>query len=184
MEDIPYIYVILALLFAALVSITIWSRRSLFWRAGALVIGTALIALAYVSLIDLLSKPKPTEMEFSYHDVEEFEVVYADWTEGVAIYLLLRVPNEPEPRFYRLPWKISLAEELQQAMQEAGEENVELKMNNPFFDPDVEDRERLFYATPQPSPPRKGEQRTDPTRFVPEEERGVYGIDKGQNEPE
>jgi hypothetical protein len=178
MEDIPYIYVVTALLLASLVSVTIWSRRSLLWRALALAVGTALIGLAYISLVDLLSRPKPAAMEFSYLDVEEFEVVYADWTEGVAIYLLVRIPDEPEPRFYRLPWKVSLAEQLQEAMQEAGDEKADLKMSNPFFDPDVEDRERLFYATPQPSPARKGEQRVDPTQFVPSDESGSYGVVK------
>ena len=110
-----------------------------------------------------------------HRSVAEFDVLYADWIEGEAIYLLVQIPGEIEPRFYRLPWSIKRAEDLQEAMTEAGEREVDLKIGNPFFDPDVEDRERLFYAKPQRSPPRKGTLRIVPAKFDPNDPKPYYG---------
>ena len=177
MFNIPYIFAVLVLLFAALITVTIWSRRSLFWRAGCLLVGAVTMAVGYVALVDLLSRPKPTMLEFRHQSFEDFEILYTDWTEGEGIYLLLRLPGEAEPRYYALPWNIATAERLQEAIEEAGEKKTELRVGNPFFDPDVEDRERLFYTTPQSAAARKGLRDVDPTKFDPEAEKRRYGAD-------
>ena len=184
MFNIPYIFAVLVVLFATLITVAIWSRRSLFWRAGCLLVGTATMAVGYVALVDLLSRPKPTMLEFRHQNFEDFEILYTDWTEGEGIYLLLRVPGEAEPRYYALPWKLETAEKLQEAIVEAGEKKTELRVGNPFFDADVEDRERLFYSTPQRAAARKGLREVNPTKFDPEAEQPRYGVDGQKLDPE
>ena len=70
------------------------------------------------------------------------------------------------------------SEKLQEAMAKAGEEKTELRIGNPFFDPDIEDRKRLFYTTPQQAAARKGLREVRPAIFDPKAESPVYGEKK------
>jgi len=166
MADIPYLYVAVVALVAALVGIAVWSRRGLRWRSSALALGALLLAVNYVALVDLLSRPKPAALEFRHIDPQTLKVLYADWVENSGIFLLLELPDADEPRYYRLPWHASTAQQLQQVMRGVqAEPNSELRMNNPFLMPDEEEREQLFHAAPQPPPPLKRPREPQPADF-------------------
>jgi len=111
----------------------------------------------------------------TFGDVEEFEVAYADLNPGKSIHLLLRVPGDAEPRLYELPWHPIVAAELQQAMATAEAEQVPVRTGPHLFEVDLEDRDRLFYATPMAALPNKGQQRFEPTQFVPSDSTTMYG---------
>jgi len=181
MESLPYLYAALALLFAVLVSLVIWARRSLRWRLAGLAVGAFAILFAYFALADLLSRPKPVALEFAHSDVRDFELLYADWTEGEGIYVLLRVPGTAEPRYYRLPWAVTRAEQLQLAITEAAKLHGDLRMGNPFFDPDLEERKRLFYAAPPPPRAPKGGQVEEVLRYDPNEPIPLEPVPRGKS---
>ena len=59
--------------------------------------------VAYAALSDLLSRPKPTGLEFAHGDTGEAEVLGATLKEGRGIYMWLRLPGLDQPRYYALP---------------------------------------------------------------------------------
>jgi hypothetical protein len=112
------------------------------------------LPLGYASLVDLLSKPKPVDLEWWLREVAEAEVLASRPVEGEGIYLWLQLPDVAEPRAYVLPWDRASAEQLQEATPEADQEGGGVQMRLPF-EPSLDEREARFYARPQPAPPAK-----------------------------
>ena len=79
MEILNIFYILITALAALLISITIWSRRPFKWRISAFFIGLGLIALLYIAIVELLSRPKPAHMELFYKDVPEDCFVKLEW---------------------------------------------------------------------------------------------------------
>ena len=81
--------------------------------------------------------------------------------EGKAIYLWLALPDEEEPRAYRLPWSTAKAEQLEEAKRRAGEagNSGTVKVRRPFVDESGEEvPDQMFYAPAQAaSPPKPAE---------------------------
>ena len=100
MEILNIFYILITALAALLISITIWSRRPFRWRISAFFIGLGLIALLYIAILELLSRPKPAHMELFYKDVPEVVLLHASWEEEVALYILVEIPGVEEPRLY------------------------------------------------------------------------------------
>ncbi len=175
MNELPYEFAALAVLLAAQGFVMIYSRWPLRRRVAGLLLTTLAVVASYVGISDLLSRAKPVAWEFAIDDIEELEVAYADLVPGNAIHLVLRIPNVAEPRLYALPWRDDLARELEQAMATAEAEEVPLRTSPDLFEVDLEDRERLFYATPVAALPPKDQQRFDPAPFTPSDATTMYG---------
>jgi len=140
---------------AVLAAIAIWSPRALWVKMGALALTALFVPLAYASVIELLSRPKPVELEWVRAGAAEAKVLGADLREGERIYLWLRVPGVDEPRSYVLPWDQKLAEQLHKAQREATEQGTDVRAKNLFKKTRKSEEKPVFYARPQEALPPK-----------------------------
>ena len=166
MTGIPQLFAITVLLAATLGLISIWAPRRLAIKVAALATAVLFLPLAYASLVELLSKPKPVDLEWVLGDTAEAEVVASRVVEDRGIYLWLQLPDVFEPRAYVLPWDRASAEQLQQALREAEQNGSGVQMRLPF-EPSLEDREPKFYAQPQPALPPKDLVQPPPEFYQP-----------------
>ena len=180
MDILNTLYGTVTVLAALLISITIWSRRPFKWRLSAFFIGLCLITILYASILELLSRPKPAHMELFHKDVPEVVLLHASWEEEVALYILVEIPGVEEPRLYILPWNREEAERFQQAIEEGEDKDEEVRIGNPFFNADEEDRERLIYTTPAKPMAQKGREQLPVTNFDPEAEKPSYGEEENK----
>ena len=140
---------------ATLAAIAIWSPRALWIKVSALTLTALFVPLTYASVIELLSRPKPVELEWVRTGGAEAKVLGADLREGERIYLWLRVPGVDEPRAYALPWDQKLAEQLHRAQHEASEQGTEVRARNLFRRAPKGEEKPVFYARPQEALPPK-----------------------------
>jgi hypothetical protein len=154
MTGVTQLFVAGALLAAVLALISIWAPRRLPVKGTALAVSVLFLPLGYASLVDLLSKPKPVDLEWWLRGAAEAEVLASRLVEGEAIYLWLQLPDVAEPRAYVLPWSRASAEQLQEAGREADQQGGGVQMRLPF-EPSLDQQEPRFYARPQPAPPPK-----------------------------
>ncbi len=154
MSGLTPLFGLLAILAATLGAVSVWSPRRLGVKAGAVVIAFALMGTGYAAMLDLLSKPKPTRLEWWLERAGEATVLGNSMVEDRAIYLWLQLDGVDEPRAYELPWDRRTAEQLQAAARTATERQSTLRMRLPF-EPSLDDRDLRFYALPQPAPPPK-----------------------------
>jgi hypothetical protein len=161
MTGVTHLFTIATVLAALLASISIWAPRRLAIKGTALATATLFLPVAYLSFVDLLSKPKPVDLEWWLVEAEEATVLGSALREDEGIYLWLQLPNAAEPRAYRLPWSRETAEQLQGALREAEEQAGQLQMRRPF-ESSLDDQEPMFYARPQPALPPKDEAEPGP----------------------
>lgn len=154
MDHLIFLYASLVLTASGLAGIAIWAPRPAWVKASALALCGLLIVTGYVSLVDLLGRPKAAHMEWARKNVPEATVLAVSLREKVAIYLWLSFDGEPEPRAYALPWSMKAAQQLQQAMQEANAKGTAVRARRPF-EPGDQDMEMMFYAQPQETLPPK-----------------------------
>ena len=173
MINLSYIFVLNVLLAGTLAMISIWSRRRIWVKLGALGAALMFLPLTYAGFASLLSRPKPVGLEWWLQRSEEATVIGSSIKEGEGIYLWLQLDKVVEPRAYVLPWNRELAEQLQAALEKAEEEKGELRMRLPF-EPSLDDRDPKFYALPQPALPPKDPDRS-PTQMY--QRRGHPGQD-------
>ncbi len=147
-------FVIAASLAGLLATIAIWAPRSLKLKVAALLCASLFLPLGYISLNDILSRPKPISLESAHKQLEEVRIVSAMMKEDIGIYLWLQLPEVTEPRSYKLPWSTEVAKQLHKAQQEAEAEGTEVKMKKPF-EKNLDTRDAIFYAAPQAAPPAK-----------------------------
>ena len=166
MTEVPQLFVGAAALAGILGLIGIWAPRRLAIKGAALATAALFMPFAYASLVQLLSKPKPVDLEWWQSDAAEAEVLASRLVEDEAIYLWLQLPDVAEPRAYVLPWDRAGAEQLQQAMREAEQQGGGVQMRLPF-EPSLEERERKFYAPPQPALPPKDLVQPPPKVYQP-----------------
>jgi len=166
MSQVFYLFAASLALAAALAGICIWSPRTVWIKLGALSIAVLFLPLTYVSVVDLLSRPKPIALEWQRGDLAEARVIGADLREGEAIYLWLRTPGAGEPRSYVLPWDRKLAEQLHRAQREANARGTEVQARN-LFRNGQDQQQPVFYATPQPARPPKEAPAHNPLVFEP-----------------
>jgi hypothetical protein len=140
---------------AALAALAIWAPRPTRIRAAAIVITTLFIPVIYIQLIEMLSKPKPMSFEWFEHGVDAV-VLGTSFDEGKAIYVWLRVDGSTEPRYYKIPWNLKLAEKLEDAVDDAVRENSTIVLKNPFYRKSLEEWGDLNVdILPPPLPPLK-----------------------------
>ena len=119
MELVLYFFIPTAIAAAILANIGIWSRRNGWLKVSAIAVTALFLPLAYGSISELLSRPKPVSMEWARRAKPEARLIGASLQEGEAIYIWLQTPESPEPRAYRLPWSKETANQLQQAQRAA-----------------------------------------------------------------
>ncbi|MFQ5994101.1 MAG: hypothetical protein ACE5K1_03325 [Acidiferrobacterales bacterium] len=153
MSQVLYTFGASAIVAAVLAAITIWSPRALRTKLAALAVAAVFLPTIYVSLIELLSQPKPIGLEWRRIEVNEATVLSSSLDEGKAIYLWLAVPGVVEPRAYALPWDRKLAQNLHRAQQDAEGNGTPVRIKFPFAKSEAD--RRMFYAVPQPKRPPK-----------------------------
>ena len=164
MRDLPELFAVAAILATALCMLSIWSPRRLPVKLGAVITSCLFFPVAYAALADLLSKPKPVGLEWWNATAEEATVLGSTMREGEGIFLWLQMNGVAEPRSYVMPWDQELAQQLQDAMEQAQEQDSGVRMRLPFeesLDPD----KPKFYALPQPALPDKDEALQSPEMF-------------------
>jgi len=155
MENVPYYYFAYVLISCALAMLAVWARRRLWVRAGAVASLAVLLAVQYVALVDLLSRPKPVALEHRAGVIREARVLAAKFDEGKAIYLWLALAGRSQPRYYFLPWQHREAVDLKKSIRQAELDRSFVMIRDPF-EKSLERRELpRFYATPQPRLPVK-----------------------------
>jgi hypothetical protein len=156
MDVIYYIFAATIGTAALLASIAIWAPRKTPIRVLALAAMTLFIPIIYAQFAGLLSKPKPVAWEWLDRDVERAEVLSVSFDEGKAIYIWLRLNGTIEPRFYSMPWRQQYAEDLEDAMEQAGRTRGGVIIKNPFSKRSLEERGGITVEImPPASPPMK-----------------------------
>jgi hypothetical protein len=154
MNDAFYLFALSSGLAAALAAIAIWSPRALWVKLSALAVTALFLPGSYLTMVDLLSRPKPVGLEWTHRHLSDAAVLGANFRENQAIYLWLRVDGAEEPRAYVLPWDQRLAQQLYGAQRDAQAQGTALHVKDPFMD--GRDHEKpIFYALPQPPLPPK-----------------------------
>ena len=149
---------------ALLAFIGIWSHRKLTAKVSAVVATALFIPTVYLSYADLLSRPKPSSIEWWHRDAAEATVIGSQLRENEAIFLWIELPEAGEPRAYKLPWQQELAKQLYGAQREAESRGTQVRMRRPFSDR-TDQLEPMFYAPPQPPLPPKHAERESENRF-------------------
>lgn len=167
MDNLTYLFAGAVLLAATLAMIGIWAPRRFWLKLSAIGASVALMVVGYVALVDLLSRPKPVDMEWLESAQDEATVVSAQLEEGEAIYLWLKLEGVPEPRAYQMAWSRDLAKQLQDAQDEAGDSAEGVRVRRPFSRQNsMDDDEPVFYAAPQQRiPPKASDSGNGPIRF-------------------
>ena len=144
----------MTLLFAALILVLFASAADSISRGGRQVPLVCLavgLLISWLSLADLLGRPKPIHYETL--SVSEATVISAVIDDGEAIYLWLGLPGETVPIAYEIDFTREIAEQLQQAIRDAKHRRTKLKVRLPFET--SFDESDVFYAEPQPAQPLK-----------------------------
>lgn len=156
MDIIYYIFAAALGVAAILCSIAIWAPRDARVRFLALAVMTLFLPVVYVQFTDLLSRPKPMSFALFERNAEKAEVLSVSFDEGRAIYIWLRLDGMIEPRFYSLPWRQKMAEDLEDGMVQASKNRSGLLMINPFSKQDPEERgSTALKIIPPMTPPMK-----------------------------
>ena len=132
MDTLIYVFAVSTAVAACLASLAIWAPRLPWVRIGALAIATLLIPISYIQFVEFLSRPKPRSMEWMQRNAAAAEVLAVSLAEGEAIYMWLRLNGEREPRYYKFPWDLRLAEKLEEDIETAMEKQGKLVLQNPF----------------------------------------------------
>jgi len=140
---------------AGLAGIAIWAPRAFRIKLVALGMTAVLLPLVYLSLAELLGRPKPVAFEWNPIAFTEANVVAADLREGEAIYLWLRVDGADAPRAYALPWNLNTARQLYAAQQAAEVHGTPVRVRRIGSSEPDDESEPMFYAAPQPRAPSK-----------------------------
>ncbi|MEM7259276.1 MAG: hypothetical protein AAF404_18010 [Pseudomonadota bacterium] len=158
-------FVIGSALAAVLCSISIWAPRSVKMKLAALGCAALFLPVGYVSLNDILSRPKPMMLESLHKNLEEASVISSLMKEDEGIYLWLQLPEVTEPRSYKLPWTDEAAKQLHQARQQAETNGTGVKMKKPF-ERSMDASDPVFYAPPQAALPPKQAPSEQPMVFT------------------
>lgn len=140
MDVIYYIFAATVGTAALLASIAIWAPRKTPIRVLALAAMALFLPIAYAQFVGLLAKPKPASWAWIERGVDKAEILSVSFDEGKAIYMWLRLNGMIEPRFYSLPWRQQIAEDLEDAMVQANRNNSKVILKDPFSKPSLEER--------------------------------------------
>ncbi len=154
MTLVPLFYTAMVALAGAIAALALWARVRRSLKVLVLSLTAAWLIVAYGALAELLSRPKPVDLEFARTSVPEADVLAGRIVEGEAIYIWLSFLDLEEPRAYRLPFDRDTAEQLREALEEGEQNGSGVRMRMPFEN-SLDDMEPRFYALPQPRLPLK-----------------------------
>lgn len=156
MNILIFTFMAMALAAAGLASLAIWAPRRLAVRVAAVAITALLLPLTYLQFAELLSRPKPMTFEWYEKSTDKAVLISVSLHEGEAIYLWLRLAGSFEPRAYKVPWNLKIAEQLEDAIDDAIRKDSTLLLKNPFFRKSFDEWGHLnVEIIPPPSPPQK-----------------------------
>ncbi|MCB2054898.1 MAG: hypothetical protein KDE35_11735 [Geminicoccaceae bacterium] len=164
MTSIWEFFALAALVAGFLATVAIWSPKRMPIKLSAVTASILFLPLTWAAMSELLSKPKPVDLEWWAEETEEATVLGSTMREEKGIFLWLQLDQLDEPRSYVLPWSRQLAQQLQEALDEAAESETAVRMRLPF-ESSLDDREPRFYAMPQPAMPPKDRHDDDPLYF-------------------
>jgi len=165
MDELLPFFIGITALAGILGSISIWTPRKVWLKCTALCTLAFFLPVAYFTMTDLLSRPKPADLEWLHRQAEQAQVLGTHMKEGEAIYVWLEMEGVTEPRAYVLPWDQQLAKQMHGAKREAESKGQPLMMGKPF-QPSLEQREKKFYAAPQQQmPPKTPAEANKPMEF-------------------
>jgi hypothetical protein len=147
-------YVLALTLAGVLALIAILAPRKRRLKCLSLICTALFLPMSYLAANDLLSRPKPLQIEVALGHLNDAIVTASVLRENQAIYLWLQLPGIQEPRAYQLPWNEEVAIELHKAQREAETEGTEVQMQLPEGDT-LDNDEPMFQATTRIPPPPK-----------------------------
>ena len=182
MSTLNWFFCIVVLLTALLTNLSFKSRKKLQLKVLALVLGVGIFFISYGALLEILSRPKPKNLEIINKYIEEATLLHVSWIEGESIHILIRLPNIKEPRLYSFPWDPIQAQEFDEALEKGRENNEEVRISNPFFTSNLEERKVLIYSSPAKPLPKKKPPEVGITAYDPEAEKKSYELIKKDRE--
>ncbi len=173
MNTLIWFYITITILIVAITSLTIWARKSSIVRTYALSMATIAVILSYISLLELLSRPKPKELELFNRNAKEVTLLHVSWLEEEAIYILIEIEELAEPRLYKFPWNAEMAQKFDEAIEQGRENGENVKISNPFTS-DTEAKKTLVYTSPAKPMEPKEAPKPGITSYDPEAEIKSY----------
>jgi hypothetical protein len=156
MNILVFSFIAVAGIAAALAGLAIWAPRRLAVRAIAVLTTALLLPVAYLQFAELLSRPKPMTFEWYERTTARADLISVSLHEGKAIYLWLRLEGSDVPRSYVVPWNLKIAEQLEDAVDEAIRRGSTIVLKKPFFRKSLEEWGDLnVEIIPPPTPPLK-----------------------------
>lgn len=169
-DSLTYLFLAIVLLAAILASIAFWAPRRAWVRISSLIITLLIVPIGFLQVTELLSRPKPANYEWLRKNVDTVTVLSVSFDEGNAIYLWLRLEGDVKPRYYSLPWSNTLAENLQESLEEAVGQNGNVVLRHFFSRQSLDDYGDLnVEIVPPPAPPQKPPYVAPPRVFNPRE---------------
>ena len=182
MDLLNWFFTLLTILISFIIALSIWSRKKVKYKVLSILLGFFTYLISYGSLLEILSRPKPKNLELLNKYANELTLLHVNWVEGEAIYLLVQLDDIVEPRLYKFPWNTSQAQEYDEMLEKGGENGEEVKIANPFYPTNAEERKTLIYTAPaKPLPPKEAPE-TGITSYDPNvEEKLLDYRDKREN---
>ena len=169
-DSLTFLIMAVVLLAAILASIAAWAPRKTWVRVSALVITLLIVPIGFLQVTEMLSRPKPANYEWLRRNVDKVTVLSASFHENNAIYLWVRLAGDAKPRYYSLPWSNKLAENLQESLEEAVQQNGNVVLRHFFSRQSLDDYGDLnVEIVPPPVPPQKPPYVSPPRVFNPRE---------------
>ena len=182
MDLLNWFFAFLTILISFIIAISIWSRKKVKYKILSILLGIFAYFISYATLIEILSRPKPKNLELLNKYANELTLLHVNWVEGEAIYLLVQLDDIIEPRLYEFPWNAAQAQEYDEMLEKGRENGEEVKIANPFYPTNAEERKTLIYTAPaKPLPPKEAPE-TGITSYDPNvEEKLLDYRDKREN---
>ena len=182
MDLLNWFFTLLTILISFIIALSIWSRKKVKYKVLSILLGFFTYLISYGSLLEILSRPKPKNLELLNKYANELTLLHVNWVEGEAIYLLVQLDDIVEPRLYKFPWNTSQAQEYDEMLEKGRENGEEVKIANPFYPTNAEERKTLIYTAPaKPLPPKEAPE-TGITSYDPNvEEKLLDYRDKREN---
>ena len=182
MDLLNWFFTLLTILISFIIALSIWSRKKVKYKVLSITIGVFAYLVSYATLLEILSRPKPKNLELLNKYANELTLLHVNWVEGEAIYLLVQLDDIIEPRLYKFPWNAAQAQEYDEMLEKGRENGEEVKIANPFYPTNAEERKTIIYTAPaKPLPPKEAPE-TGITSYDPNvEEKLLDYRDKREN---
>ena len=182
MDILNWFFALLTILISFIIALSIWSRKKVKYKVLSITFGVFAYFISYATLLEILSRPKPKNLELLNKYANELTLLHVNWVEGEAIYLLVQLDDLIEPRLYEFPWNAAQAQEYDEMLEKGRENGEEVKIANPFYPTNAEERKTIIYTAPaKPLPPKEAPE-TGITSYDPNvEEKLLDYRDKREN---